>query len=569
MAYYIEKGCIGCHYCELECPASAIYIQHGFNQIDQDKCIECGACVDRCRLDLIKSTEPEPVPAPHDPVELSCQVLVVGAGGVGTGAAARAADLGLDTILIEAAKWYGGGTWFAHGGQFPGAKRYYGRIGKSSDIEPQVQFWLRNQKNGYRNMDKLRSNIAANGEFLDWFDELDPGNTAPFVPAQPGAPVAFDMKERHINEKSNDDSIGPGWMGSWITEKLFETAMKKGVRYFNRTRAVELLTDGGRVTGVRAFDSGGEVLIRAGAVILGTGGYMMNDERMRAIDPDMIKSDPVASYLRLNVPTNVGDGHEMVEKIGGAVDYTRGGTRGPTHHPYSYAVNMMLMNPEAVYVDETGVRCFDLSNDRMGGGAPVTGPNCPASEIILRQKSGLCYLLMDKNMLELFGSRLTRPLDNGRPCPWREEVETEVALEDVPGRKADTIPALAEKLGMDPEVLSATVRRYNGICAGGLDQDFGKAAKYLRPIQQPPFYAFAVRNFDNGASRGGISIDEDFRVLRPDGSVIPGIYASGDAATYSWTENIGPVGLCGGLAGSWASGYHIAELVRDYLHTVV
>ena len=148
MAYYIEKGCIGCHYCELECPASAIYIQHGFNQIDQDKCIECGACVDRCRLDLIKSTEPEPVPAPHDPVELSCQVLVVGAGGVGTGAAARAADLGLDTILIEAAKWYGGGTWFAHGGQFPGAKRYYGRMGKSSDIEPQVQFWLRNQKNG-------------------------------------------------------------------------------------------------------------------------------------------------------------------------------------------------------------------------------------------------------------------------------------------------------------------------------------------------------------------------------------------------------------------------------------
>ena len=144
-----------------------------------------------------------------------------------------------------------------------------------------------------------------------------------------------------------------------------------------------------------------------------------------------------------------------------------------------------------------------------------------------------------------------------------------MALEDVPGRKADTIPALAEKLGMDPEVLSATVRRYNGICAGGLDQDFGKAAKYLRPIQQPPFYAFAVRNFDNGASRGGISIDEDFRVLRPDGSVIPGIYASGDAATYSWTENIGPVGLCGGLAGSWASGYHIAELVRDYLHTVV
>ena len=564
MAYYIKKGCIGCHYCELECPAGAIYIQNGFNQIDPDKCIECGACVDRCNLDLIVSTDPAPAPEKHDPTELTCQVLVIGAGGVGTGAAARAADLGLDVILIEAGKHYGGGTWFAHGGQFPGAHKFYAKLGKPSDIEPQVQFWLRNQKNGYKNMDKLRSNIAANGEFLDWFYELDPSFTAPFVPTPEGVPVAFDMKERHINKKSNDDSIGPGWMGSWITEKLFETAMAKGVRYFNQTRAVEFLREGDSVAAVRATDPGGEVIIRADAFILGTGGYLMNDARMRAIDPDMIREDPVATYLRLNVPTNVGDGHEMVEKLGGAVNYGFGGTRGPTHHPWSYAVNMMLMNPEAVFVDAEGRRCFDLSNEPMGGGAPISGPNCKASEIILRQKRGLCYLLMDEAMLERFGSRI-RPLDNGRPCPWREEVDAEVALEDVPGRKADTLAALAEKLEMDPGTLEATVRRYNGFCANGLDEDFGKKPENLLPFGDGPYYAFAVRNFDNGASRGGISIDEDFRVLRPDGTVIPGIYCAGDAATYSWTENVGPVGLCGGLAGSWASGYHMAELVRDYL----
>ena len=562
MAYFIERGCIGCHYCELECPVSAIHIRNGRNQIDPEKCISCGKCVELCRLDLIKSTDPAPEAPAHEPVVLHCDVLVMGAGGVGTGAAARAADLGLDTILIEAAKHYGGGTYFAHGGMFPGSKTYYAKIGKSSDIEPQVQFWLRNQKNGYKNMDKLRSNIAANGEFLDWFDGLDPSFTAPFVPGPEGAPVAFDMAQRHINQKSNDDSIGPGWMGSYITEKLFETAVKKGVRYFNQTRAVEFLTENGKVVGVKALDPGGEVHIFAKAFILGTGGYMMNDERMKAIDPDMIRGD--ATYLRLNVPTNIGDGHEMVEKIGGDVDYSRGGTRGPTHHPYSYAVNMMLMNPEAVYVDETGKRCFELSNEPMGGGAPITGPNCKASEIILRQKSGLCYLVMDQRMLELFGSRIRR-LDNGRECPWREEVEAECALEDVPGRKADSIEALAQKLGMDPAVLSATVERYNALCAAGEDTDFGKKPEHMQPIAEGPFYAFAVRNFDNGASRGGISIDEDFRVLTAEGQVIPGVYCSGDAATYSWTENIGPVGLCGGLAGSWASGYHIAELVKAYI----
>lgn len=562
MAYYIERGCIGCHYCELECPAGAIYIQQGRNQIDQSRCIGCGKCVDLCRLDLIKSTEPAPAPKAHEPKILHCDLLVMGAGGVGTGAAARAADLGLDTILIEAAKHYGGGTWFAHGGQFPGAKKYYAKIGKSSDIEGQVQFWLRWQKNGYKNMDKLRENISANGEFLDWFDELDPSFTAPFVPGSEGAPMVFDMPKRHMNEKSNDDSIGPGWMGSYITEKLFETAMKKGVRYFNETRAVEFIREKGKVTAVKALDKGGEVIIYAKAFILGTGGYMMNDARMKAIDPDMVRGD--ATYLRLNVPTNVGDGHEMVEKIGGVVDFGCGGTRGPTHHPYSYAVNMMLMNREAVYINEEGDRCFELSNDGFGSPAPVNGPNCEASAIILHSKRGLCYLLMDTPMLELFGSRI-RPLDNGRDCPWREEVEAECALEDVPGRKADTLKELAEKLEIDPRRLEETVARYNGLCEKGEDEDFGKKAEFMMPIQQGPFYAFAVRNFDNGASRGGISIDEDFRVLDKDGKPFPGIYCAGDAATYSWSENIGPVGLCGGLAGSWASGYHMAELAKRYI----
>ena len=562
MAYYIERGCIGCHYCEYECPVSAIGIKDGRNQIDQAKCIQCGKCVDLCRLSLIKSTEPQHAPEVHDPITLTCDVLVIGAGGVGTGAAAKAADLGMDVILIEAAKHYGGGTWFAHGGQFPGAKKYYAKLGKDSSIEGQVGFWLMNQKNGYKDMDKLRSNISANGEFLDWFDEIDPANTAPFVPGPEGCPFPFDMTERHINGKSNDDSIGPGWMGSWITQQLFEAAMKKGARYYNETRAVEFITEDGKAVAVKALDPGGEKIIYAKAFILGTGGYMMNDERMKAIDPDMIRGD--ASYLRLNVPTNVGDGHEMVEKLGAEVDYTRGGTRGPTHHPYSYAVNRMMGNPEVVYVDETGKRCFELSNEPMGGGAPITGPNCKASEIILRQKSGFCYMIMDDNMLELFGSRM-RPLDNGRACPWREEVEAECALEDVPGRKADSIEALAAKLGMDPAVLTATVEKYNASVKAGCDEEFGKKPENMLPIEKAPFYGFAVRNFDNGASRGGISIDEDFRLLTPDGTVIPGIYVAGDAATYSWTENIGPVGLCGGLAGSWASGYHIAELVQDYI----
>ena len=67
MAYKIKSFCLGCHYCALECPVHAIDYKGTKYEIDPDKCIECGKCVEVCNVSAIDTGAPEVV-TPHDPV---------------------------------------------------------------------------------------------------------------------------------------------------------------------------------------------------------------------------------------------------------------------------------------------------------------------------------------------------------------------------------------------------------------------------------------------------------------------------------------------------------------------
>ncbi len=104
--------------------------------------------------------------------------------------------------------------------------------------------------------------------------------------------------------------------------------------------------------------------------------------------------------------------------------------------------------------------------------------------------------------------------------------------------------ALAAKIGVPPQALCDTVTRFNGFARTGQDLDFhrGDSAydhyytdpavmpnSCLAPLWLPPFYAFKIVPGDLG-TKGGLRTDARARVLRPDGSVIPGLYAAGNAS---------------------------------------
>ena len=109
----------------------------------------------------------------------------------------------------------------------------------------------------------------------------------------------------------------------------------------------------------------------------------------------------------------------------------------------------------------------------------------------------------------------------------------------------------------------------------GVDEDFHRgASRYhhywadptvrpcptLGPIEKPPFYAVKLYPGDVGTN-GGLVTDEHARVLREDGAVIEGLYATGNSTAsvmgYSYPgagASIGPAFTFGYIAGRHAGG---------------
>ena len=108
-------------------------------------------------------------------------------------------------------------------------------------------------------------------------------------------------------------------------------------------------------------------------------------------------------------------------------------------------------------------------------------------------------------------------------------------------RRGDSIEALAAACDIEPAALAATVARFNDLVRQGRDEDFGRGdhvydnwlgdglhgpSPTLGTLEQAPFYAIRVYPGDV-STYGGLVTDEHARVLREDGSVIAGLYATG------------------------------------------
>ncbi len=107
---------------------------------------------------------------------------------------------------------------------------------------------------------------------------------------------------------------------------------------------------------------------------------------------------------------------------------------------------------------------------------------------------------------------------------------------------ADTLPALANQMGIDAEGLQSTVEQFNRYARDGKDPQFhrGDVAydRYygdpqfqpnpcLGPIVKPPFFAMKMQPGDIG-TQGGLAINENAQVLNHDEEPITGLYACGN-----------------------------------------
>ena len=569
--YLIKETCVGCHNCAMECPMQAISYVGRQYQIDQEKCVQCGLCERLCHSCSIIDTEAPP-PQPHPPVEKRCDVLVCG-GGSGLIAAVKAAQAGNKVILIEKAKKLGGNSDYAHG-FFPIYTKWHEKHGLEDLREKAVPFFL-DACNHELEEDVIRTAVYGCGEFFDWMcengdmEEYFRFSPRPMIPG--GPPLAYGNasigvpSRRFDNLLCRDESIGPGWGYTVVKYTLLDAIreQKLDVEILTETAAEHLLLDGeGRISGVLASDPGGEVRIGAKAVVLATGGFARSAEKMQKYFQYF---DCETTPHCFTVPSDTGDAMDMLEELGVHPDPMRMFApyqAKPSHHPYSFALNIIMGNPCAVQFNLNGKRwhCEAGSMDDM---------TCLE---FLQQPKQICWTIMDEETLEFLIDDTRKHnfmlADNPQVMDCvMQEVEEELAMpRDVfPGpavRKADTIGELAEDLGIDRETLTAEVARYNRFCEQKNDEDFHKPPMFLRPIgSKGPYYAIYGQRFVEMAA-GGLRVDGQCRVLREDRTPIPGLYGVGDAT--SAMHRRGKYAIISELTWAVASAYKSGENAAAY-----
>lgn len=137
---------------------------------------------------------------------------------------------------------------------------------------------------------------------------------------------------------------------------------------------------------------------------------------------------------------------------------------------------------------------------------------------------------------------------------WSDGLENEIAQGWI--LKANSLADLGSQIEIDGEALSATVERWNTMCAAGMDDDCGRE-EGLVAIGDGPYYAFkitpSVTNTDGGPER-----NVECQVLDWDNKPIPHLYSAGTCGSfwvgsYNGGGNMGENFVTGTKAGTNAA----------------
>ena len=296
------------------------------------------------------------------------------------------------------------------------------------------------------------------------------------------------------------------------------------------------------MTGAIAQGPNGYVRINASkGVVLCCGGYAADPQVYAHLNP----ADASGTTFALVQPGCAGEGIRAGIWAGGRKDevptamlFDRGGvTPGtPTGAPYQ---------GYPVWYGSQPFLKLDLNGKRFSNEA---APYDVTLHMLDGRKSKLEAMLFDSQawpQIEAFDtiscSRLvlspTEPATGegcGEDVFWgwvQEGVEMGLVF------KCDTVEELAEQLGLPVEQTVASVERYNAAAHAGVDTEFGKPAKDLFALENPPYYGVLLGSWTL-CTLDGLVIDEDCRVLDAvSGDPIEGLYAAGNNSGAFFSNN--------------------------------
>ena len=457
---------------------------------------------------------------------VDADVVVVGAGGAGMTAAITAAGEGKSVVILESQSMVGGNSVRATGGM-NAAKTVYqdeNEFGESAGVEKTLKTaaekyadnetitalaktvseqWAAYQANptGYFDsveLMELDTMIGGKGindpalvetlcegtaDAIDWLDEN--GITLHNVSSFGGASV------KRIHRPVGDDGKVVS-VGSYMIPRLQQACEKAGVQILLSTTAEEILTDGGKVVGIKATGATGEtVTVNAKAVILASGGFGANLDMVVEYKPEL------KGFMTTNAPGILGQGIAMAQAIGAdTVDMDQIQIHPTVQYDSAALITEGLRGDGAILINAEGKRFID-----------EVGTRDVVSAAEVAQTGGYSWLVVDQKMADA-SSVIQGYIKKGYTVEGK------------------TYEELAEAMGVDSAAFAETMANWNQCVADKTDVEFGRTS-FANPLDTAPYYAIKVTAGVHH-TMGGLKIDTNTEVLDADGNAIPGLFAAGE-----------------------------------------
>lgn len=432
---------------------------------------------------------------PETEWDAEADVLIIGFGGAGATAAVTAAENGASVIILEKMDIVGGATSLNAGVvQAAGTS-----VQEAAGVNDSPDAWfecLRKEIGAGFDEARIRALVDGAPDVIDWLVELGANIPAEVyqsdtrsIPASGlyYADASFEMFPDA--EPTPRGHVVEGG-GAKVIELLENRALELGVDIRMATRATRLIQDeSGTVIGVEAQTDDQKLRFKANkGVVIATGHFNQNEDMVRRHIPEVFQ---LANVFSASAVSATGDGHRMCSEIGADLVGMNNCTFSNNSVGYAFETPLHSM--------EVNVNCQRFWSEQ--------GYHENYRGTALRHQPGqVGYVVFDESIRAMFD---------------------EVQPEDI-AYSADTLEELAGLCGLNLAALANAVDRYNAYCEQGVDPDFGKPAAFLSKIEQAPFYAVPMGY--SWMTTGGMSIDEQCRVLTADSEAIPGLYAVGMCA---------------------------------------
>ena len=356
--------------------------------------------------------------------------------------------------------------------------------------------------------------------------------------------------------------LGPGLAGYFV-----KGVLDRGIPMHTGTSVEELIGDGERIVGVRAIRDGEEIFVKANrGVLIAVSSYERHQDYNKTLGQQlelgsMVFSSVDGAHLKLAGP--FGARVARVPDIT-SLGFVVPGEEDEEGSPLWRSALQTIGQPHVIVVNGKGdrfgnesfYRSFYYTIDQIDG-ASQTHPNFP------------CYMIFDSQAKEKYP---IGPIMCDQD--WPEGF----------GAKADTLAELAEKIGVDPQGLEATVADFNPNAEKGVDPEFGRGTHLwsewmcgdpnhkpnpnLGTLAKAPFYAVELKRMGGTAiPAAGLLADNHSRALGWDDNPIEGLYVAGNSTARMETGAVMQSGISNarGMTYGWLAALHAAGKPSDLL----